>query len=399
MSMMKTTLRVALSVLVLAACAGSARADGITGGIVQYDMEVYYPSSGTGTTLLVEGAVNNASGPNYTPAVALDLTSTLVKDTSMNAWHPPTPAWASTPIIKDTWVPVRFVSNLDTGTYSTYYNGALLKTRVDLSSCVVFDPWIGNPWDSTSPATMRNVTRTFQPTAASGPQGHSIGVNVAYDYYRGYWYNYTNWGAGPDALTRLASTDSVGVVGQANWNAFTMPYFNSGTAGKSFLRGGLVYDNGSAVPGMTVGIRSRNDIFGEMRNRASDANLVDALLNGYAGAHYGGSLDVSLGAIPYAQYDLIVYTDGDLTLDGQTYVHSWAQNGGLADYTKFVDGGNYFRITGLTAANVSVSLAKGLYGLQVVDTTPVPEPATMSLLVLGGLAVMRGWKSSTRCSV
>jgi hypothetical protein len=386
--MMKTILRVALSVLILAACAGSARAEGITGGIVQYDMEVYYPSSGTGTTLLVEGGVNNASGPNYTPAVAIDLSPTLVRDTSMQAWHPENGfVWATTPTIKDTWVPVRFVSNLDTGTYSTYYNGVLLKTRNDPSSCIVFDPWIGNPWDSTSPATMRNLTQTFQPTAGSGQQGHSIGVNVAYDYYRGYWYNYTNWGAGPDSLTRLAPTDSVGVVGQANWNAFTMPYFNGGTAGETFLRGGLVYDNGNNVSGMTVGIRGRQDIFGEMRNRTSDANLVDALLNGYAGAHGGGSLDVSLGAIPYSQYDLIVYTDGDLTLDGQTYVHSWANNGGAADYTKFVDGGNYYRITGLTASSLSVTLTKGLYGLQVVDAS-VPEPATMSLLALAGIAAL-----------
>lgn len=182
--------------------------------------------------------------------------------------------------------------------------------------------------------------------------------------------------------------NAAGVVHVGNWNDYigtsgVMALMdNSGaatTAAFEFLGGGIAWMTGAAT--------------GDPGN--------DAMLSGH---NYTASAPLSgaFTGIPYAQYDLYVYYNSGAVTNAQTFsiqgtalTLSGFENPGadtaLVDSQNGTVDGNYVLFQGLTASDVTVdALPDTVYtymsGFQVVE---VPEPLTMSLLALGGLALIR----------
>jgi hypothetical protein len=142
----------------------------------------------------------------------------------------------------------------------------------------------------------------------------------------------------------------------------------------------------------------------------ADGTYNKDLLNGYLDSgSAGGHSTVTLSAIPYSSYDIIVYFSGDTTGRGATLnvgsttydftaMGTAAIAGGNALFTQATDttgssptAANYAIFTGLTGSSqtldfiASVAGAGGISGFQIVA---VPEPSSMALAVVGGFGVL-----------
>jgi hypothetical protein len=146
------------------------------------------------------------------------------------------------------------------------------------------------------------------------------------------------------------------------------------------------------------------------------------LLNGYLNAGpaaWGPPVTnsfVTLSQIPYAQYDVYVYFSSDASgrigsiTDGTTKYYfstlgSASISGPDALLTQTTDTSNafplanYARFSGETAGSLTLTCDAlggndqwlGIAGFQVVE---VPEPGTMALLAIGGLALVRFRRAS-----
>ncbi len=113
------------------------------------------------------------------------------------------------------------------------------------------------------------------------------------------------------------------------------------------------------------------------------------------------TLSAAFTGIPYATYDLYVYYNSsavgnaqDFTIRGTSMSLKGYEVPGVDTALVESDGtinGNYVVFRGLTASDVTIDDTMDTYyvymnGFQVVE---VPEPLTMSLLALGGLALVR----------
>lgn len=63
--------------------------------------------------------------------------------------------------------------------------------------------------------------------------------------------------------------------------------------------------------------------------------------------------------------------------------------GGVADFETFVMGAGWTNLVKVTWDHAGTGTVQGLFALDNINTSPVPEPATMSALALGAVAMLR----------
>jgi len=205
--------------------------------------------------------------------------------------------------------------------------------------------------------------------------------------------------------TSLDPSESAGVAAQTNWN--------NASGGQGDLIG--LMDDSGAVTGANIHWSPLDDSGNEnawggatwnMSGRGTGGN--DSLMDGYVDPVWGDwKAMVMLTDIPYAQYDAYVYFGTDNTgslgyaTDGTTtytYADEYSDPFGGFIQTTATDGStpvaNYAKFSGLTGdvtlmtgtLSGSDGCGAGMLGVQIVE---VPEPMTLSLLGLGGLALIR----------
>jgi hypothetical protein len=147
----------------------------------------------------------------------------------------------------------------------------------------------------------------------------------------------------------------------------------------------------------------------------ANGNYNNELLNGYQNANTAST--ISVAGIPYANYEMIVYFNADVsgragtvgigstTYDFLTMGTSAINIGGNAVFTQATDitGNNaiasdYAVFTGLSGAsqniNWDIPQSGGINGFQIMA---VPEPSSMALAVLGGFGVLLMKRRFKKC--
>jgi hypothetical protein len=167
-------------------------------------------------------------------------------------------------------------------------------------------------------------------------------------------------------------------------------------------------------------------------NKADAGNLFIGRAS--AASNTTANFSFQVQNIPYDSYDIVLYASGGTgavtpadvaTNNGVTGFDSTAAGhgqpiGGTSvewgtyqwaklDVTTWIEAttattaGNYLVLSDLEGENQTVTLTRkgggnaNFYGFQIIDTTPgtaVPEPGTLSLLALGGLALIRRRRSN-----
>lgn len=177
----------------------------------------------------------------------------------------------------------------------------------------------------------------------------------------------------------IGASDFAGVFKAQNWN----------NVGSSL--GVNYYDNAGQLTTLTVGSTKTG------LDSWNTAGTPDQIIYG-DWINAGNGYTLSLGSIPYAEYDLVVYhshyamndpvhvnfTVGSVTKSlGEDQVAPWENLG-------HVEGVTYVRFSGLKDANVSVvvSTTVGETGLAGFQISQVPEPATIGLLGMAAIGIL-----------
>ena len=211
--------------------------------------------------------------------------------------------------------------------------------------------------------------------------------------------------------TALASTVSAGAPGvaQVNWNPLTGDTWTSQA----------LNDSTGATSGVTLtGEAPYTWHGGEVSDTPGDITLTSGqIAGGFAGP---GSNDLTFSGITYRTYSVYAYA---VTASGRDETIAVTPNGGSVSYQSFATspGGSawvlannpvegwtsitqttpplppaatYAVFTGLTASSFTLGFGAqpengAIAGIQIVDTSaPVPEPATLGLMGLGGLGIL-----------
>ena len=175
---------------------------------------------------------------------------------------------------------------------------------------------------------------------------------------------------------------------------------DTGTKWNSFAYGALtnapLVDSSNTPTSVTLTKPSSNDY---SNAGGGSGPATDALMRDYLWVKNGSSTITLGGLTPNATYDLYVYGLGDQT-DQSILVMLDAANGGAAGNTTgpkrspLNEGENWIKLTPNTDSSGNILFTwrnrddehGGLNGLQL--DVPVPEPATLSLLALGGLGLL-----------
>jgi hypothetical protein len=202
--------------------------------------------------------------------------------------------------------------------------------------------------------------------------------------------------------TEIDSTDNF--VGAATENTANSTWNSVPSADQT---GMALKDSTDAATGVTLDFNTVRVPSGTIYSTYTTAGQLE-IFDTYAGAD-GVSVDFTLkGLDTGATYDLIIYSDwkwGNANypvaqttgtgMSGTIWINSTGSDSLVEDTdpANTAAQGNWFRITGLTP-DVSGELAfdagngeNGAFSaFQLINT--IPEPATMSLLALGGLGVL-----------
>jgi len=231
--------------------------------------------------------------------------------------------------------------------------------------------------------------------AASAADAASIGIN-----FSGGQTNAQN-------IAPLASSDLTGAVQQMNWNnAGGDGATGNGTnAQVQSPTAGVLVDSAGAATTAAISWTSTNSwsIANSVRTPA-DAELLNGYLDNTAAAT---PTTITMTGIPYARYDVYAYVGSDgnartghLTLGTSTFYFSTNSNNNPPAFVQATAtdlasaaAATYAKFTGVTGPTFTLTNTRdnnnvGLHGIQIVDTTPVPEPAAAGLLAVGGAGLL-----------
>lgn len=220
-------------------------------------------------------------------------------------------------------------------------------------------------------------------------------------------FNYDAYGTIP-----TTATDFAGVVNAAYWNDSWTIDNNAGGGSSTYAN---LLDNSGATTTLSLATATANGIY-QIQNTDPGANNA-RLLNGYINGGGANSTTFTLTGIPYLQYDIYVYfgsdtagrtgtvSDGTTTYDFSAMGSAALASGGTFVQTTDTGGSNpsadYAVFSSLSGSSKTITATipafGGLAGIQIVA---VPEPATLTLVGLGGLAMLvlvrRKSKSTSR---
>ena len=224
---------------------------------------------------------------------------------------------------------------------------------------------------------MKRVTSIFVAVAIAGISAQAQSI-ISWDYANG---------------TAIPTNGTAGVVPAINWN-------RTATGSTDLL------DNSGASTGTTLTLAGGYGAWG-IGGATQDPNGTynSALFSGYYNLTAG---TLSLGSIPYAQYDLYVYfssdtdartgtiSDGSTTFSFSTDARAKVDAHSNFVFAQTTDTGlshpsaDYAVFSGLTGASETLTIANasGGMGFAGVQIVAVPEPGTMALAALGGMSLL-----------
>lgn len=197
-----------------------------------------------------------------------------------------------------------------------------------------------------------------------------------------------------DGNTTLAPSESAGAFSQVNWNNF------GGSTGSSSI---LNDSSGTLVSGATLAYSGPYTFSGIPVTSDSNTKLLSTRVETNDGAK---AVSVTVSGLSFAKYDVYAYFGSDGggrfgnvgIVGGTTYYYQTVgnPNGAYSLTTSTVStdprpASDYAIFSGLTASSFTLKQFRegsnsGIFGLQVVNTSPVPEAsqgAVFGLCLLG----------------
>ncbi|MGV3663770.1 MAG: DUF1800 family protein [Prosthecobacter sp.] len=190
----------------------------------------------------------------------------------------------------------------------------------------------------------------------------------------------------------LLPQDVTGLVPQRNWNstwALTAWRSNLGTQSDIVSPASdVIVNSAGAATGVTMNWNFPNHSWANGQAGGSTQKLLDGYLN--VASDTRGSL--TLGNIPYATYDVLVYVGsnydgavGHTRLNSSAATDSWFMTASAAPQTRFIGlvksdavkpwRANVVRYRNVTGASVNVKIGRtswheiGMHGIQIIDST------------------------------
>jgi hypothetical protein len=246
--------------------------------------------------------------------------------------------------------------------------------------------------------------------------GDSVSVHWAwYDNYKDANNQVVNYPTpvSDSSITAITNPTGDGVVNSMVWNNVGTKWMDVDTGATPGTN--LLDSNGAATTASVAFVHPTASNWWVTGPTAGTDNLLVGPWGGDGGE--GAIMSNQINGIPYSSYEIIAYVnDGaggsDMTvwLDSdpgapspsnaasvQYYFHNTGTSPGFVPITNTTSGtfplGNYAIFTGLNGATQTLWLNgtdgnKGFTGLQIVDTSAVPEPASLSLLGAGALLLI-----------
>ena len=206
----------------------------------------------------------------------------------------------------------------------------------------------------------------------------------------------------------LSPTDTAGVVAQENFNNIALPTSTPLGAALVFTAADSnLLDSSGNTSGIGLTATFGNNYFSSTSTTTPNGILLDDIFK--TGPTAPGTGSVTLSNIPAGDYNLLVYTTNDMSGQNGNYTvgnttfyitdqQGSAYNGNFVQATNTnpsgtPDVGNYIEFMDISPTSGTINLTvaganggnAGVAGLQLES---VPEPATLGLVMTGGLGLL-----------